>query len=124
MAAGWTRRSLQRKHGSKSAAPFIAGLLLFCGAVAAKASPKLYYQSTPNIQVIYYSPAHEYLVAHLIRSFEHALVFERDLFHYTPSEKVTVLLQDFSDFGYGGAGTVPYNFISVGLAPFSYTYET
>ncbi len=108
-----------------AAAPLaVAGLLLVCSAPAFPNPPKLFYQSTDNIQVIYYSPAHEYLVTHLIRSFENALKFDRDRFHYVPSEKVTVLLQDFSDFGHGGAGTVPYNFISIGLAPFSYTYET
>jgi hypothetical protein len=35
-----------------------------------------------------------------------------------------VLIEDFGDYGHGAAGTVPSNFISVGIAPFSYTYET
>jgi hypothetical protein len=35
-----------------------------------------------------------------------------------------VLLEDFGDYGHGAAGTVPVNFISIGIAPFSYTYET
>jgi len=76
------------------------------------------------MEVLYYSPAHEYLVTHLIRSYENALNFERNLFHFTPSRKVTVLLDDFADFGHGAAGTVPSNFIDVCIAPFSYTYET
>ncbi len=46
------------------------------------------------------------------------------LFHYTPSQKLSVLLEDFGDYGHGAAGTVPSNFIDVGIAPFSYTYET
>ena len=75
----------------------MAGLLVFTGYPAFSKNPKLFYQSTDNIQVIYYSPAHEYLVTHLIRSFEHALRFDRDRFHYVPSEKVTVLLQDFGE---------------------------
>jgi len=37
---------------------------------------------------------------------------------------VSVLIEDFGDYGHGAAGTVPSNFISVGIAPFSYTYET
>ncbi|HUI82285.1 MAG TPA: hypothetical protein VLY24_30390, partial [Bryobacteraceae bacterium] len=37
---------------------------------------------------------------------------------------MSVLLEDFGDYGHGAAGTVPSNFISVGIAPFSYTYET
>jgi hypothetical protein len=88
------------------------------------AHPKIFLQSSPHIEVLYYSPAHEYLVTHLIRSYENALNFEHNLFHFTPSQKLTVLLEDFGDYGHGAAGTVPSNFIDVGLAPFSYTYET
>ncbi len=86
--------------------------------------PKIFIQSSEHIEVLYYSPAHEYLVTHLIRSYENALNFENNLFHYTPSQKLTVLLEDFGDYGHGAAGTVPSNFIDVGIAPFSYTYET
>jgi hypothetical protein len=81
-------------------------------------------QTSAHVEVIYYSPAHEYLVTHIIRSYENALNFEHNLFHYTPSQKLTVLLEDFGDYGHGAAGTVPSNLIDVGLAPFSYTYET
>ena len=35
-----------------------------------------------------------------------------------------MLIEDFGDYGHGAAGTVPSNFIGVGIAPFSYTYET
>ena len=101
----------------------IALALLLVGILEA-ASPKLYVQETANVRVIYYDPAHEYVVQHLMRCFETALQFDRETFHYQPSEKVTVLLEDFGDFGHGGAGTVPRNFISVGLAPLNYTFET
>jgi hypothetical protein len=105
----------------------IAGLSLFlylsC-APAFSAHPKIFIQSSAHIEVLYYSTAHEYLVTHLIRSYENALNFENNLFHYTPSQKLSVLLEDFGDYGHGAAGTVPSNFIDVGIAPFSYTYET
>ena len=91
----------------------------FCGG-----HPKIFLQSSKHIEVLYYSPSHEYLVTHLIRSYENALNFELNLFHFTPSQKLTVLLEDFGDYGHGAAGTVPSNFIDVGIAPFSYTYET
>jgi hypothetical protein len=100
----------------------LAGLLLF--AVGATARPKLFYQASEHIEVLYYSPAHEYLVTHLIRSYENALQFQNRLFHYTPSEKLSVLIEDFEDYGHGGAGTIPANFISIGIEPLSYTYET
>ncbi len=107
---------------------WIAGLSFFCGLLpaplVAAGHPKLFIQASAHIEVLYYSPAHEYLVTHLIRSYENALTFENNLFHYAPSQKLSVLLEDFGDYGHGAAGTVPSNFIDVGIAPFSYTYET
>ena len=104
--------------------PQLAGLLLLFAVPSFAAHPRLFIQSSEHIEVLYYSPAHEYLVTHIIRSYENALNFERNRFHFTPSRKVSVLIEDFGDYGHGGAGTVPSNFISVGIAPFSYTYET
>jgi hypothetical protein len=97
---------------------------LFCASAFCAGHPKIFLQSSKHIEVLYYSPSHEYLVTHLIRSYENALNFELNLFHFTPSQKLTVLLEDFGDYGHGAAGTVPSNFIDVGIAPFSYTYET
>jgi hypothetical protein len=102
----------------------MAGLLVVCAPSSAASRSRLFIQSSAHIEILYYSPAHEYLVTHLIRSYENALNFERNLFHYTQSKRVSVLLEDFGDYGHGAAGTVPSNFISVGIAPFSYTYET
>jgi hypothetical protein len=100
----------------------VAGLLLF--ALCATGKPKLFFQASEHIEVLYYSPAHEYLVSHLIRSYENALQFQNRLFHYTPNEKLSVLIEDFGDYGHGGAGTIPANFITIGIEPLSYTYET
>ena len=88
------------------------------------ARPKLYFQESEHVRVVYYSPAHEYLVPHLIRSIENALKFDHRLFHFTPSQKITILFEDFGDYGHGGAGTVPVNFVSIGLEPLSYVFET
>ena len=99
-------------------------MALACSRASFAAHPKIFMQTSAHVEVLYYSPAHEYLVTHLIRSYENALNFEHNLFHFTPSQKLTILLEDFGDYGHGAAGTVPSNFIDVGLAPFSYTYET
>src|SRR3954449_2822681 len=90
------------------------GLLLLGGVISAK-SPKLYSKETDHVKVFFYDPQHEYLVEHLIRCFETALQADTATFHFKPSEKVSVLLQDFGDFGFGSAGAVPKNSISVGL---------
>ncbi len=79
---------------------------------------------TDRLKVIYYDPSHAYLLSHLERCFENALRFHSQLFDYTPREKQAVLLEDFGDFGHGGAISFPKNLIKVGIAPFSYTFET
>ncbi len=79
---------------------------------------------TKNLRLIYYTKAHEYIIPHLTRSFENAMAFHSKLFDYTPSEKVSMILQDFGDYASGGANTVPYNLIGIGIAPFNYSYET
>src|SRR5579863_6652809 len=88
------------------------------------ATPKLYYQETEHVRVIYYNPAHEYLIPYLIRCFENALKFDEKTFHYTPTQKVIILFEDFGDYGHGAAGTVPFNSISIGLEPVNHIYET
>ena len=80
---------------------------MWTATFASAAHPKIFIQSSAHVEVLYYSPAHEYLVTHLIRSYENALNFEHNLFHFTPSQKLTVLLEDFGDYGHGAAGTVP-----------------
>ncbi len=85
---------------------------------------QLHVHQTKDLRLVYYSKAHEYVVPHIVGCFENALRFERKLFDYTPSEEVTALLQDFGDYASGAANTVPFNLMNIGIAPFSYVYET
>ncbi|HEX9615368.1 MAG TPA: hypothetical protein VGA55_07660, partial [Bacteroidota bacterium] len=91
-------------------------------------SPSAYGQfhsiETADLRLVYYTNAHEFLTPHVIRCFENSLKFHRTLFNYRPSEKVTLILQDFGDYAGGGANTVPFNLVGVGISPFSYAYET
>ncbi len=93
-------------------------------ALPAHAQPRLYTQETKQFRIIYYSPAHEYLAPLLIRSLENAVQFYREKFGYEPKGKITILIQDFDDSGYGGAGTVPVDFIQIGIEPLSQVFET
>jgi hypothetical protein len=102
---------------------FMLGVTLAVG-FSASAEPRLYTQETKHFRIIYYSPAHEYLAPLLIRSLENALQFYRVKFGYQPQEKITVLIQDFDDSGYGAAGTVPTDFIQMGMEPFHLVFET
>jgi len=79
---------------------------------------------TKNLRLVYYDPEHAYLLPHIARCFESSLHFHRSLFQYTPSEPVTVFLHDINDYGSGGTNSVPWNYISIGIEPFDYVYET
>lgn len=85
---------------------------------------QVYYDRTPDLRLIYLSPFHAYLTPHVIRCFENSLSFHEKLFDYRPTEEVTVLLHDFNDYGTGGTNTIPWNFLSIGIEPFDYVYET
>jgi hypothetical protein len=79
---------------------------------------------TKDLRLITYTPAHEFIVPHLVKSFQNSLAFHAKLFDYTPSEKVTLIVEDFGDWGSGGATTVPFNLLGIGIEPFNYSYET
>lgn len=101
-----------------------AALLAVLLTATTAGAQQLMSRRTENLNLIYYDKSHEYLTYHLARSFENSLQFHRKLFDYTPSEPVVILMQDFGDYGHGGTSTIPWNYISIGIEPFDYVYET
>lgn len=79
---------------------------------------------TDSVRIVTYDFGHKYILPYAAKSFINSLRFHKKLFDYEPTEKITILIQDFGDFGNGGATAVPRNAISMGLSPFSYTFET
>ena len=84
----------------------VAALLL---ATATPALAQLKELETKDLRLVYFDPSLTYLAPHVGRCFENALAFHRKLFGYRPSGKVTVLLDDFADYGNAGATAVPRN---------------
>ena len=79
---------------------------------------------TGDMRLVYISPSETFLVPHAGRTFMSSVTFLKTLFDYTPSEKITVLLTDFSDAGNAGATSVPHDTLRVQIAPLSFTFET
>ena len=79
---------------------------------------------TKDLRLVYVDVTEGYLSPHAGRTFQNSLAFQRRIFDWTPSEKVTVLLTDFSDAGNAGAASVPRNFVTVQIAPLSSAFET
>jgi hypothetical protein len=78
---------------------------------------------TDDLRLVYL-PNQNYVVHHLARCFENAFSFHKRLYHYTPREKVTLVMHDQDDYGSGGTSTIPWNYISICMEPFDYVYET
>lgn len=78
---------------------------------------------TEELNLIYYSNAHSYIVPHLARSFLNTYHFYKDFWNYKSQEPITIFLEDFSDWSNGGATAAPVNFVFVNIAPSMYVFE-
>jgi hypothetical protein len=79
---------------------------------------------TRNLDLLYFDPVQTYLTPYIARAFENALIFHRKTFQWTPWEKTTMLLKDFSDYANAGARASPNNTVLIDVAPLSVTMET
>ncbi len=90
----------------------------------ARAPAQLSCLETDDMRLVYIDPLQTWIVPHVARCFENSLRMQRRIFDYEPTEKITVILVDFTDYGNGGAGAVPRNGLIVYIAPSSFLYET
>ena len=79
---------------------------------------------TDNLNLLYFDPQQTYLTPYIARAFENALPFERKLLNWTPWDRPTVLLKDFSDYGNAAARSSPNNAMLLDVAPLSLSFET
>lgn len=79
---------------------------------------------TEHLRLIYRDPSQAYLALYAARCFENSMRFQRWLFDYVPTQKVTVLLNDFSDSGNANARGIPYNNLMVETSPLNTDFET
>ncbi len=127
-AAARARRPRGRPFGPLAVLLLLSVLspLLPLSPAGAAAELSFPYRSlrTGDIRLVFYDSEHLYLAPHLVRCFENSMRFHRRLFDYTPSEEVTVFLNDADDFGYAGTTSIPNNYLTLGIEPFEYVYET
>ena len=79
---------------------------------------------TDDFDVVSFGLGTKYVLGHSVRCAHSALNFHRDLFEYEPREKISVFIQDFGDYGNGGATSVPVNFVSTCISPMNYAFES
>ena len=104
-----------------------AGLLcLFIVAVASPSLAQLAKTEAGAMRLVYFEGTESYLVPHAVQACLNSLAFQRRIFDFDPkdTDKVTILLADFSDSGDGGASVSPRNRVVVQISPLSYAFET
>jgi len=103
---GWLL-SIALVSGTSGADPFVLDVL-----------------ETDDLRLLYFDPLQTYLVPHVGRSFHNSLEFQRYILGWTPWQRTSVMLNDFSDHGSAAAGAVPKNSILLDVAPLSRVFET
>ena len=99
-------------------------LALLPTAVAAQWSDLgMSYVKTKDLTLVYFDSL-GYLVPHAVRTFTNSLEWQRRTFGWVPSEPVTILLKDFSDYGNASTWSAPRNSVFFDIAPLSHAFET
>ncbi|MDD3643782.1 MAG: hypothetical protein PHQ19_10010, partial [Candidatus Krumholzibacteria bacterium] len=115
-----------RRH--KSTAIILAASLAaaLCAASVAAAEYELKYRTleTRDLRIFYFFEEQRYIIEHLARCHENAWLYHQRFFGYTPSGPVTIFFNDADDYGYAGTTVIPNNWITLGIEPFEYVYDT
>jgi hypothetical protein len=78
---------------------------------------------TEKAKLVYISNNCSYLVTHTLRTFENAWEFHCRFWDYKQQEKISILFNDFYDFGNGGASAIPRNYLSISVEPFDQSFD-
>jgi hypothetical protein len=82
------------------------------------------YVDTADLRPASFRPEPELLVPHTARTFSNALDWQRRIFGWTPSERTTIWLRDFSDYGNAGVSPAPNTLLRIDVAPAANAFET
>ena len=100
----------------------IALALALCGPVPAGAQFRAL--ETADLRLVYHGPTQSFIAPYAARCFVRSMNFYKSMFDYEPSEQVTVVLDDVSDYMNAAVGVAPRNSMIMHLAPTNFVYET
>jgi hypothetical protein len=106
---------------SRWIAPFLVTALL---ALAPVARAQIEVIEADDLRLSYPAPVLSFIAPYTARCFENSMRFHRKLWGYEPSQKVNVMLDDFTDYGNAGVWVNPLNSMVLHIAPSSFVYET
>jgi hypothetical protein len=91
---------------------------------AAPAAAQLAKVETADARIVYVDAALSFLAPYATQTILNSLAFHKKLFQLTPSEKPTVLILDFQDYGNAWATSIPRNTVQIQVAPLNFLFET
>jgi hypothetical protein len=97
--------------------------LLPLAALAADDPLGMSYVRTRDTEVIYFDSL-EFLVPRAVRSVTNSLEFDRKVFGWVPSDRLTLLLKDGADYGNAATLPAPHDRIFFDVGPESHAFET
>lgn len=99
-------------------------LAFFANAVAADESPVgISFVETNDLRLYYYNYL-RFLGPHAVRTFTNSHAWQKRMLGWRASERTTVLLQDFADYGNATAFATPFATLIFDVAPLSHAFET
>jgi len=109
--------------------PLLAFLLLVAASPARAAEDEpgtlgLSWVESRDVRLIHPAPTLDYLEPLALPTFSNSLAFQKRIFGWVPSERTTVFLKDFSDYGNASATAAPINMMIFDIAPLSLAFET
>jgi len=96
--------------------------LLVIGIFPCTNAQQISHYEKDGIELIYFGKRYSYLIPHVVGTYENALEFHKTCWNYD-HKKTQVILNDFSDFGHGGAMVMPTNHVSLGIEPYSFAFS-
>ncbi len=72
---------------------------------------------TDDVNLVYYSSLHNFIIPHILNTHHKTWEYDKDFWNYTPTKKPIYFINDFSDYGNGGATAFPQNYVMLSLAP-------
>jgi hypothetical protein len=109
----------------RRAVPQKLGLVLLAlSLVPGPAEAQLAKVETDDVRIVYVDSSLSFLAPYATQTILNSLAFHKKLFQLTPSEKPTVLILDFQDYGNAWATSIPRNTVQIQVAPLNFLFET
>ncbi len=97
-------------------------MLLMGGFRPEAAAQRINLYQSDDFDLIYFGKRYSFLVPHVAGTYRNAITFHNRLWNYQGG-KTTIVLNDFSDFGHGGAIVMPLNQVFLGIEPYSFAFS-